>query len=445
MRQSAFFCLAMLTVGSPLAVVGESALAQSQGIVPDGTLGAESSTVRTVAPQVDLIEGGALRGVMLFHSFEEFNIAEGGGAYFSNPDVVNTIFSRVTGANPSNIFGTLGVLGNADLVFLNPNGILFGPNAQLNLQGAFTASTASGVEFPNGEVFSALEPEEPSLLTMNVEAPIGLVFEGASSESIVNEGILAIAEDLTLSADSLDLQGQLYAGRDLTLQAQDSIRIRDSEQSPFIAVAGEQLTVQGNQEVDIFALNHPNSGLFSGGDMILRSAEQVGGDAHYFSGGVFRVEQLDNSLGTLVSPHDPIIQTRGGVAFDSYLGASLHIFSGGSVVVPGGIVIAITESVANSIQESIKLSDNETVVDINGSEELTLDVRAGMSDVVLPDTPNILGNLNFFSPVSPEINQPSSGSDIRIGSITIFGPRCSPVVFSLQTNIKLIITYRMEI
>ena len=80
-----------------------SVFAQTNDIVPDNTLGAESSTVNSRDANSDSIEGGALRGSNLFHSFQEFNIGEGRGAYFANPDAVNNIFSRVTGNNVSGV------------------------------------------------------------------------------------------------------------------------------------------------------------------------------------------------------------------------------------------------------------------------------------------------------------------------------------------------------
>ena len=115
-------------------------------IVPDGTLGAESSVV---TPDVEIngiksdrIDGGATRGANLFHSFQDFNVGEGRGAYFSNPTAIENILSRVTGSNLSEILGTLGVLGDANLFFINPNGIVFGSNASLDVRGSFVGSTA---------------------------------------------------------------------------------------------------------------------------------------------------------------------------------------------------------------------------------------------------------------------------------------------------------------
>ena len=147
-------------------------------ITPDKSLGAESSVVNPNAVIKGLpstqIDGGATRGANLFHSFQEFSVEAGRGAYFSNPVGIQNILSRVTGSNPSNIQGTLGVLGNANLFFINPNGIIFGPNASLDLSGSFFASTANSLVFANGFEFSATNPQAPPLLTINI--PIGLRF-----------------------------------------------------------------------------------------------------------------------------------------------------------------------------------------------------------------------------------------------------------------------------
>lgn len=123
-------------------------------VSPDTSLGPEGSVIDSLGNQ-DLITGGAVRGGNLFHSFQEFNVAEGRSLFFANPVDITRIFSRVTGRNPSTINGTLGVLGNADLFLLNPNGILFGPNSQLAIAGSFLATTGDRFTFADGTRFSA--------------------------------------------------------------------------------------------------------------------------------------------------------------------------------------------------------------------------------------------------------------------------------------------------
>ncbi|KAB8331362.1 filamentous hemagglutinin N-terminal domain-containing protein [Scytonema tolypothrichoides VB-61278] len=147
-------------------------------ITPDNSLGAENSVV-TPNVQIngtpsDRIDGGAIRGGNLFHSFQEFNINAGRGAYFSNPAGIANILTRVTGSNISNIQGVLGVLGGANLFLINPNGIIFGPNARLDVGGSFLGSTANSLIFNNNFEFSATNPQAPPLLT--ITAPVGLSY-----------------------------------------------------------------------------------------------------------------------------------------------------------------------------------------------------------------------------------------------------------------------------
>lgn len=430
-----------------LSVVATIPVAPTQAqIIPDATLGTERSSltpnanVPTLPSPVDLIEGGAPRGSNLFHSFLEFNVNNGQQVYFANPIGIETIFTRVTGNHLSNILGTLGVNGNASLFLLNPNGIVFGPNARLDINGSFLATTANSFQFPNGNEFSATNPQAPPLLTISV--PLGVQY-GSQSGGITNTGNLTVGQDLTLAAGNLDLQGQVSASRDLTLQAWDTVRVRDSAATPFIASAGGKLIVQGNRGVDIFALNHPNSGFYSGTDMVLRSANTVGGDAHYSAGGNFRIETLDGILGNLSSPYDPIILSSGDVSLGDYTGGSLHILAGGSVTL-GNVEITGTDIDGNTIHPgnttpvnntqtiaslaSFTLSDN-TPITIQGNIIPTLDVRAGVNWAALggfpvPD-PTIIGTL----PNSPLV--PASGASITVnGTIT----NAQPDGFVLLTN-----------
>jgi len=368
------------------APFGNYAIAQ---LTPDNTLGAENSVVTPLDQLNEKIDGGAMRGANLFHSFQDFNVGEGRGVYFANPLGIESILSRVTGGNPSNILGRLGVLGNANLFLLNPNGIVFGANASLDIKGSFLATTADAIKLGETGLFSASQPQTSSLLSVS---PGALFFNQVANQpgAITNSGNLVTGQNLTLSADNLDLQGQLHAGGNLTLQAQDTVKVRDHPASPFIASAGGQLLVQGDQGVDIFALNYSESGFYSGGDMVLRSAAAVSGDAHYTAGGNFRIEQLDGTLGNLFSDDDPIIRATGDVFLNAYQGASLHIFAGGYVYIPDTVRITNPGSLRRTInptttpaEANVSLSDGTPLV-INGNASPTVDIRAGTKAVGSP-------------------------------------------------------------
>ena len=177
-------------IGTCIALAGTFCIAISRGalaqIVPDNTLGAESSVV---TPDViggiesDRIDNGAIRGTNLFHSFEQFNIGAERGAYFTNLAGIENIFSRVTGVNSSEILGRLGVLGNANLFVINPRGIVFGPGASLDVQGSFIATTADAVKLGDQGLFSATQPEASNLLTVS---PSAILFNTIAAQPIVN-------------------------------------------------------------------------------------------------------------------------------------------------------------------------------------------------------------------------------------------------------------------
>ncbi|MBD2365288.1 filamentous hemagglutinin N-terminal domain-containing protein [Anabaena minutissima FACHB-250] len=145
----------------------------------------------------DRIDGGAVRGANLFHSFQEFSLDNGQRVYFSNPSGVQNIFTRVTGNNRSEILGTLGVLGNANLFLINPNGILFGANASLDIAGSFVTTTADSLVFENGLIFSAKNPQTVPLLVVNV--PLGLQFGTQPAAIQVQAASLVGGDDKTLA------------------------------------------------------------------------------------------------------------------------------------------------------------------------------------------------------------------------------------------------------
>lgn len=148
-------------------------------VASDQTLKNESSVVEQLSNQF-LIKGGATRGKSLFHSLKDLSIVKSQEVLFSNPNNINLILTRVTGGKPSDINGTLGVSGDADLFLMNPSGIHFGPNASLKLNGSFIATTGDSFVFEDGKEFSARNPQPAPDLKVSV--PVGIQFNGNSGK-----------------------------------------------------------------------------------------------------------------------------------------------------------------------------------------------------------------------------------------------------------------------
>ncbi len=164
----------------PFLLILTSGLFTSGMLLPATAQVTSDGTTNTIVNQSGnnfTILNGINQGNNLFHSFSNFSVPTGGSATFdlTNTPNITTIFSRVTGGNISNIDGLIRTLNSnnpVSLFLMNPNGIMFGQNASLNIGGSFVGTTANSIKFADGTEFSAVNASSPPLLTISV--PIGL-------------------------------------------------------------------------------------------------------------------------------------------------------------------------------------------------------------------------------------------------------------------------------
>jgi len=217
-------------------------------------LSANPLCAQTITPAVDgtdtritqdghryIIHGGSLSGdgQNLFHSFQEFGLDPNQIADFlANPNLRN-ILGRVTGSNASIIDGLLRVTGgNANLFLMNPSGIVFGPNANLDVSGSFTATTADAIGFAGGR-FNASGPNSYSVL---VGVPNQFIFAQANPAAIFNQADLAVGADqsLTLAAGSIINEGSLSGGQIAVAAVPGTSRLRISQPGMLLSLEIER-------------------------------------------------------------------------------------------------------------------------------------------------------------------------------------------------------------
>jgi filamentous hemagglutinin family protein len=188
------FWLSFLTLTS---VVATTQTAQAQTYQPtnrtpvaDQTLGTQ---VSGTGNNFD-ITGGLSKGQTLFHSFTDFSVPTNGQANFLNPVGNRDIITRVTGNLFSDINGLVNTNG-ANFFLINPSGIVFGPNAQLNVGKAFVGSTANSLDLVGGGqtiTFGTNPNGDAPLLSVapNVLFDVARLNLGGGSGAISNFGTL---------------------------------------------------------------------------------------------------------------------------------------------------------------------------------------------------------------------------------------------------------------
>jgi len=168
----------------------------AQSIRTDGTL---STNVTGTSDGLNFtIDDGDRIGNNLFHSFENFSVPTTGSAVFTNPANITNIISRVTGNSLSNIDGLIRANGGANLFLINPAGISFGENAQLDIGGSFIGSTAESVRFSDNIEFSA-GASEPLL---SINRPTGVRLGPTSREIQINDNGYQVLSALPIRLDS---------------------------------------------------------------------------------------------------------------------------------------------------------------------------------------------------------------------------------------------------
>ncbi len=394
----------VLSLAYCLVGISLQSLPTSAQITPDGTT---STTVNVNGNNFEINQGDRL-GDNLFHSFNEFSIPTLGSAAFNNANNIANIFSRVTGSNISNIDGLISANGTANLFLINPNGIIFGENASLNLGGSFLASTADSLLFEDNLEFSAVNPQAPPLLKVNM--PIGLNL-GNNPGEIVNRSYVqnsagdfvglevAPGENLTLVGGNINFErGQATArGGNIELgglSAAGTVGINDDGSLSFPEdVAQADITLSNAADVDVrgtgggsIIINAGNLNLEAGdfGRSRIRAGITADSTSANAQAGDININATDN-----VAVNDSVISNR--VASEAVGNAGgVTLTTGSLTLTNGGRVSASTWGEGNAGLVEITASDTITI-DGEGSQGFP----SGATSQVGPDAEGDAGGVTI--------------------------------------------------
>ncbi|MCF8107613.1 MAG: filamentous hemagglutinin N-terminal domain-containing protein [Desulfohalobiaceae bacterium] len=208
-----------------LIVVFASVFPVQASVVTDGTMGPAA-----VLPGPDYRIGqelGTRVGHNLFHSFRRFGLSHRESATFTGPDDIANLISRVTGGEVSAIDGLLrSEVGRADFYFINPAGVVFGENAQVDVPAAFHVSTADELYLEDGAVFSAADPDGSTLSLARPEAfgflspqAASIKVNGCTLEFEQGSTVSLSGGNLSISGAREERAGLICEGGDIQLKA----------------------------------------------------------------------------------------------------------------------------------------------------------------------------------------------------------------------------------
>lgn len=387
----------VISVVQPLS----SSLAQvTTAITPSGLNTQVSASTTLPNGQVNYDITGGTRpgnGPNLFHSFGDLSVGASNIANFLNNTSLPTtnILSRVTGGNPSNIFGTLQTtgFGNANLFLINPAGVVFGPTASLNVGGSVTVSTANYIKLADGVKFNAVPGASDALLSVASVTAFGFL---GSTPGTGLAGTITVRPGTTLA---------VAPGQTLSLIGRDNV----SHKAPHagIEITGGTLSAPEGQ-INLVSVGKP-SNQKNGGEVVVNGTGPSSG----------LVPTGFKSLGTITLTQGTSVDTSTGVSGAGARPAGGVSIRGGEFVMDASSITALNGNLSTGQAGNVEVTAN-TVTLSNQSN-----IQTGMAPCCAASSPgNITVNAETFSAMDSTISISTVGGVSQPyipGAITIQG------------------------
>jgi filamentous hemagglutinin family protein len=312
-----------VVVGIVLCALGLSSAeqVQAQAIQADGTAVGLSTTVNQAGIDYQ-ISGGKLSGNNQFYSLSKVSVPTGGSADFqAATGGIQNILARVTGGAASSIDGLLtstitgsgGTLGNANLFLINPAGILFGDNAQLNLAASFHATTADYIKFSDGGIFAANPPPGDEVLSSAAPSAFGFLASNTGEISYttpsfnflnVNNGktLSLVSKKITIGDDSnpgiliglnatpdeaANFEGQIGGRINLVSVVGTGV---DADSAAYATFDGTNINTDGVAQLGTITIQ--GGSVIDAGEVFIRSGKLEIKDSFVYPGGVPKIFEV---------------------------------------------------------------------------------------------------------------------------------------------------------
>ncbi len=326
----------------------QSATTQAQ-ITLDGTIkpGAQSGPL-TGPNFVIPASAGETKGNNLFHSFGQFNVPSNQTATFKGPASIANVISRVTGGEPSSIFGRIDSktdMPAANFFLLNPSGVVIGAGASLNIGGAFRVSTAGCLRAAGANCLGPddgtklkffVDPSRQSVLTADTPAafgfltanPVRISVEGSTLSVAKSQTLALIGGDAPFPGRSdrgLNVKGSTLSAPGGQVQIVSAGAAGEVTVSPNLSVPTGmrlgQVGISGNSTIDVSGTGSVGSGtvLIRGGQVVVDSGTLQGPSVRILS----NTTDVDGAaLGIDLQADDMVIRGRTLIATQTSMTSS---------------------------------------------------------------------------------------------------------------------------
>lgn len=231
------------------------ASASAQAAPAGGTIVGGSGVIEQLGADTTIIQNTDRLAI----DWDTFNIGAEERVQFIQPDADSIALNRILGNEASQIFGRLDA--NGHVILMNPNGVLFGESATVNVGGLVAAGlNINADDFINGEmVFQALEGKDGAVINQGIinaatGGNVALIGKQVDNQGLISAKLgsvtLAAGKEAVLTFDNQGLIGVRVSKEILQSELGVDAAVSNSGE---ITAEGGRVLLTGSASQDIFS------------------------------------------------------------------------------------------------------------------------------------------------------------------------------------------------